>query len=117
MVRTGGVAWCRANAAILFLNQLFIREGFSRLIAAVFTSHFLMQVFSECFCQSISERLQENSVIIVQLLFKSFQMWFNTLDGNGECSNIVGVVTGISRFDEICETEVGLIGRFLYLLA
>src|SRR3954469_5342923 len=69
VIRTGGVAVRRTNAAILLRNQLLIRQALAVAVSPVL-ARLRMEVLRERFGQSIGECLDHDRVVIVEIPFE-----------------------------------------------
>lgn len=63
-----GISYCRTDALELLLMKLFYGEVLVRCIAPCLTSHILVQFLSASFCQTVGQRLYQQSLISICLL-------------------------------------------------
>src|SRR3954468_5618590 len=68
VVRAGGVACCRPNSAVFFLNQLGVAQTLGLAVAPLF-ARALVQTLGERLRQAISQCLSHDGVVVVVLGF------------------------------------------------
>ena len=116
MVRAGRVTSRRANAAILFFNEIFGRQVFLFPIAP-FLPHAFVQKFGECLRKAVRERFGHNSIVIVELLLELLNKLFELVAaGNCESAKVVGELLSRRR-NKVSQAPVRCAIAFLDLLA
>src|SRR5215213_7511367 len=102
MVRTSRIAERRPNSAVLFLNQVVVRQILESAVAP-FTANTLMQELSKRFRQSIRQCLDHNRVVIVVLRFELMRERFRTdTRRQCECTHMVAQ-SRTERRDVVCQ--------------
>ena len=111
MIRAGRITRRRTDADIFFFDQFFIVKCFIFCITPKFFPYFFMQVFSKSFCEPVGQCLQHDLIIIIMLLFKTFNMWFNSMNAYGKCTDMIIFIFAF-RSNKICKGKIGLTRRF-----
>ena len=78
MIGTGGIARCRADAAILFLDQRIVGELLALGIAPERRADILVQPLGKGLGQAVGERFQQDVVIIVMRRLEALEMLVGT---------------------------------------
>ncbi|MNX96900.1 hypothetical protein D3C86_1292420 [compost metagenome] len=105
--RARRITRCRANALVVFTDQLFVAEVLIRSITPVNFTYPLMQVFRERFCQAIGEGFQHDFVVIVVLrLVRVSERVLLQPTGDSKRADVVRFATEFWRH-EIGQTVVG----------
>ena len=116
VVGAGGIAGGRADAAILFVDELV---GAQVLVAAVapLVAHALVQALGEGFGEAVGEGLGHDGVVVVVLGAEAVAEFLEAdAAGDGEGADVVGQA-GFLRRDEVGERAAGLAAFPVGLLA
>src|SRR5215831_13283205 len=65
VIRAGGVAWRRADAAVFLAYQLLVGEGLVCRVTPQLAPHALVEVLGGGFRESIGERLEHDGGVVV----------------------------------------------------
>ena len=88
MIRTRRITGGGPDAAILFANQICIRQLFVAPKSPRDTSLF-MQIFGERFSQSVCQRFDHNRAVVVVLTLELFGELISAVNGDRESAKIV----------------------------
>src|SRR5260221_12887214 len=116
MIRTRGITRRRANAAILFFDELLGGEVF-RVPISPLVAHTLVQAFGEGLGEAVRQRLGHDSIVIVVFRLEAFDDLLKTMPGRDRESAKMIPQACFFRCDEIRERLRGLTFLFRNLLA
>ena len=116
MIGLGGISGGGANAAVAFLNEGLVVEGFVYGVAPVLLAYALVGVLGEGFGEAVAESLGEDGVVVVVSVFELAGKFIDAFDTAGEGTAGIGV-TGTFGGDEVGQCVVGIAGGFALLLA
>ncbi len=103
VIRAGGIARRRTDAAILFVDQLIVGEPFLRRVAPELAAHALVHAFGERLREPIGQRLEHDARIVVVRLLEALEVRLDAdARSDGERADVVAPARVLRR-DEVGE--------------
>src|SRR3569833_339456 len=96
VIRTCWIPWRRANATILFLDELLVGERLLPVVPPELAAHTLVEMLSAGPCQAIRQRLQHDARVVIMCLFESRHVLLDTNpSGDRERAKVVTHAAGL----------------------
>src|SRR5262249_48392528 len=111
-----GVARRRPDAAILFLDKLFVAQAFGATITP-FVAHSLVQALGEGFREAVGDGFRHDGVVVVMLSSEPIAQLLQTDTAGYRKPTDVIAKPGLLRSDEVCQRAAWLASLFVRLLA
>jgi len=104
MVRTGRIAWRRADSSVLFVDQLLATQLLLDPIAPI-ESSLLVKQFRKRLCKPVCNRFDHDRRIVVVFAFKLLGYFIGAMSSRHDKRTKVVLASGIDRSDVIGEAS------------